>query len=128
MDDILFPKESYAINGAAMDVFNTLGRGFLEAVYQEALAIEFTSRGIPFEPQKELSIRYKTHYLAKKYIADFFVYGKIVVELKAQKCITDIDRAQTINYLKATGCELGIVINFGGEKIEILRLARSKKQ
>ena len=93
MDELLFPKESYAINGAAMDVFNTLGRGFLEAVYQEAMAIEFTSRVIPFEPQKELSIQYKSQYLEKKYVADFFVYGKIVVELKAQKCITDIDIA-----------------------------------
>ena len=126
MSDLLFEQESYAINGAAMDVYNNLGRGFLEAVYQEALGIELTTRGIPFEPQKELFISYKGKLLEKKYIADFLVYGKIIVEIKAQKNLTDVDKAQTINYLKATGCELALLYNFGSaDKLEVLRLART---
>jgi GxxExxY protein len=128
MGVILYPKESYAINGAAMEVYNSLGPGFLEAVYQEAMAIEFLARGIPFELQKELTIRYKGNVLAKKYIADLFAHGKIVVELKSQKAVTDVDKAQTINYLKATDCSLGIIFNFGcAEKLEMHRLVRTPK-
>ena len=128
MAGLLYSDESYAINGAAMEVYNALGPGFLEAVYQEALAIEFTARGIPFEPQRELIIYYKDLQLNKKYVADFLVYGKIIVEIKAQKNATDVDKAQTINYLKATGCELGILLNFRNpERLEIFRLIRTKK-
>ena len=112
MADLLYPDESYAISGAAMEVYNSLGPGFLEAVYQEALAVEFAARNIPFEAQKDLTIFYKGAALSKKYIADFLVYGTIVVEIKSQKEVTDVDKAQLINYLKATGCELGILLKF----------------
>ena len=87
---LIYYDESYAINGAAMDVYNHLGHGFLEAVYQEALEIEFKNRNIPYEREKELSISYKGEVLKQKYKADFVCYGKIIVELKA---ILDIQMA-----------------------------------
>ncbi len=128
MADILYPKESYAIVGAAMEVYNVLGPGFLEAVYHEAMKIELTARGIPFESPKNPKIFYKGQELEKEYIADFVAYEKIIVELKSTKNIVEADKAQTINYLKATGCELGILFNFRHpEKLEMFRLIRTRK-
>ncbi len=106
-------QESYAINGAAMQVYNTLGIGFLEAVYQEALAIEFVKRGIPFEREKELKIFYDGQQLQTSYRADFVCYGDIIVELKAVAALDDSHRSQVYNYLKATGYKLGLLYNFG---------------
>ncbi len=106
-------EESYAINGAAMQVYKTLGIGFLEAVYQEALAIEFTKRGIPFEREKELKIFYDGQQLQTSYRADFVCYGDIIVELKAVAELDDSHRSQVYNYLKATGYKLGLLYNFG---------------
>ena len=106
-------NESYAINGAAMQVYNTLGIGFLEAVYQEALALEFTKRGIPFEREKELKIYYDGQELKTTYRADFVCYGDIIVELKAVSELDDSHRSQVYNYLKATGFKLGLLYNFG---------------
>ncbi len=106
-------QESYAINGAAMQVYNTLGIGFLEAVYQEALAIEFVKRGIPFEREKELKIFYDGQQLQTSYRADFVCYGDIIVELKAVAELDDSHRSQVYNYLKATGYKLGLLYNFG---------------
>ena len=106
-------NESYAINGAAMQVYNTLGIGFLEAVYQEALALEFTKRGIPFEREKELKIYYDGQELKQTYCADFVCYGDIIVELKAVSELDDSHRSQVYNYLKATGFKLGLLYNFG---------------
>ncbi len=106
-------QESYAINGAAMHVYNTLGIGFLEAVYQEALALEFTKRGIPFEREKELKIYYDGQELKQTYRADFVCYGDIIVELKAVAGLDDSHRSQVYNYLKATGFKLGLLYNFG---------------
>lgn len=113
MSEYYYNKESYAINGAAMHVYNTLGPGFLEAVYQEALEIELAKRGIPFEPQKELTIYYEGKPLKKTYIPDFICYGKIIVEIKAVSVLDDSHRAQVYNYLKATGYKLGLLYNFG---------------
>lgn len=119
---LIYSDESYALRGAAMKVYNTLGYGFLEAVYQEALAIELEKRGIPFEREKELSIFYEGHPLKKKYIADFVCFDKIIVELKAVKELDDSHRSQIYNYLKATGFKLGLLINFGNyKKVEIER-------
>lgn len=95
---LIYYDESYAINGAAMDVYNHLGHGFLEAVYQEALEIEFKNRNIPYEREKELSISYKGEVLKQKYKADFVCYGKIIVELKA---ILAILMALSVNVLFA---------------------------
>ncbi len=106
-------QESYAINGAAMQVYKTLGIGFLEAVYQEALALEFTKRGIPFEREKELKIYYDGQELKTTYRADFVCYGDIIVELKAVSELDDSHRSQVYNYLKATGFKLGLLYNFG---------------
>ena len=120
--DLIYSNESYAIRGAVMKVYNTLGCGFLEAVYQEALAIELEKRNIPFEREKELSIFYEGHLLQKKYFADFVCFDKIIVELKAVKELDDSHRSQIYNYLKATGFKLGLLINFGNyKKVEIER-------
>ena len=110
---IIYSKESYKIAGAAMKVYNTLGCGFLEPVYQEALEIEFQRRGIPYKREEELDIYYDGILLKKKYIADFVCYDKIIVELKAVCELDDGNRAQVRNYLKATGYKLGLLINFG---------------
>ena len=111
---MLYNKEqSYAINGAAMNVYNALGHGFLEAVYQEALELEFIKRGIPYERGKELKIFYEGKDLRQTYKADFVCYGDIIVELKAVAHLDDSHRSQVFNYLKATGFKLGLLYNFG---------------
>ena len=110
---LIYPKECYAIIGAAMQVYNTLGSGFLEAVYQEALEIEFQKRNIPYEREKELKITYREVELRQTYKADFVCYGEIIVELKAVHELDDVHRAQVINYLHITQCKLGILLNFG---------------
>jgi GxxExxY protein len=119
MTDLLFKDEAYAVVGAAMEVYNQLGPGFLEAVYQEALEIELAERGIPFVSQKELRILYKGQPLKRTYISDLTGYEKIIVELKAIDRLTGKDIAQLLNYLKAAGLHLGLLINFGNsEKLE----------
>ena len=110
---LIYSEESYAINGAAMEVYNQLGHGFLELVYQEALEKEFLLRGIPFEREKLLTISYKGEKLKQTYKADFVCYGKIIVELKAVSELTDAHRSQVYNYLHATGFRLGIILNYG---------------
>lgn len=110
---LYYKDETYAIIGAALKVYNTLGHGFLEAVYQEALEIELKNRKIPFEPQKELTIFYEGQPLKKTYIPDVVCYDKIIVELKAVQELDNSNRSQVHNYLKATGCKLGLLINFG---------------
>ena len=110
---LIYSDESYAINGAAFQVYNTLGHGFLEAVYQEALEIEFKKRGIPYEREKESKITYDGTELKQTYKADFVCFGKIIVELKAVSNLEDAHRAQVYNYLHATGYNLGLLLNFG---------------
>lgn len=109
----ILKDEVYAIIGAAMEVYNVLGPGFYEAVYQEAVEIELKRRGIPFESQKTLKIFYKGVTLSKEYVADLHCFGQIVVELKAQDKLASRDASQVINYLKATGCKVGLLVNFG---------------
>ncbi len=113
MPELLHKDEAYAVVGAAMEVYYQLGSGFLEAVYQEALAIEFELRGIPFQAQQSLQINYKQRPLRQTYIPDFIVYDAIIVEIKAIKLIGAVEEAQLHNYLKATGLRLGLLINFG---------------
>lgn len=110
---IVYKEESYKIVGAAFKVYNTLGRGFLEAVYQEALEIEFQKQGIPYEREKELKIQYDGVELKQTYKADFVCFGKIIVELKAVNALDDAHRSQVYNYLHATGYKLGLLLNFG---------------
>jgi GxxExxY protein len=113
MTDLLYKDEVYAIVGAAMDVYNDLGPGFLENIYQEAMEIELESRKIPFKTPQEIHIKYKGRTLKKFYIADLVCYDKIIVELKATDKLTLRDEGQLINYLKATGLKVGVLINFG---------------
>ena len=94
-------------------VYNKLGHGFLEAVYQEALEIEFQRRNIPYEREKELKINYDGVELKQTYKADFVCYDKIIVELKAVSALDDAHRSQVYNYLYATGMKLGLLYNFG---------------
>lgn len=108
-----FKEETYKINGAAMRVYNALGNGFLEAVYQEALEMEFIKRKIPHEREKELEIYYEGRKLKQTYRADFVCYGNIIVELKAVSHLDDSHRSQVFNYLKASGFKLGLLFNFG---------------
>ena len=110
---ILFREESYAIQGAIFEVYRVMGSGFLEAVYQECLAMELRNRQIPFAAQVEVPLVYKNEPLVEIYRADFVCFDKIIVELKAVKVIGDEHRAQVFNYLKATGFRLGLLVNFG---------------
>ncbi|MFH1440883.1 MAG: GxxExxY protein [Candidatus Omnitrophota bacterium] len=121
MVDLVYKKESYKIIGACMEVHKVLGPGFLEAVYQEALAIEFRHQGIPFEQEKELTITFKGIELEKIYNADFVCYGKIILETKAVKELCDNHRAQIINYLKATKMKLGLLVNFSETSLKYER-------
>ena len=117
-----FRAESHAVIGAAIEVHKTLGCGFLEAVYQDALGIQFQINKIPFEKEKHLSITYKDRVLDKFYVADFLCYDRIIVECKAVKTLTPEHLSQVLNYLHATGFKLGLLINFGSMKIEIKRV------
>jgi GxxExxY protein len=125
---ILYKEEVYKIVGAAMEVYNQLGCGFLEAVYQEALSIELAARGIPFVAQPELLIAYKGKVLQKSYIADFLVNEKIIVEIKALNILTGNEKSQALNYLKATGLKLALLINFGTQKLEWERIILSQNK
>lgn len=121
---ILHKDLSYAVIGAAMEVYNKLGCGFLEKVYQEALALELTERNISFAREKELEISYKGHSLKCPYYCDFLIDDKIILELKAVDEFAPVHKAQVINYLKATNLHLGILINFGASSFQYERLVR----
>ena len=112
---ILFKQESYNIICAAFHVYNQLGFGFLEAVYQECLELEFIKRDIPYDREKELKINYDGIELRQTYKADFVCYGEIIVELKAVSMLDSSHRAQVYNYLHATGYRLGLLLNFGSD-------------
>jgi GxxExxY protein len=123
MTEILYKVEVYKIIGAAIEVYNQLGNGFLEGVYQDALAIELALRSIPFKEQVPLEILYKKQPLRHHYVPDLILFDKIIVELKAISALGVIEEAQLINYLKATGLRLGLLINFGSaNKLEWKRL------
>jgi GxxExxY protein len=116
MAELIFKDESFKIVGACMSVYNEMGSGFLEAVYQECLEIEFADRNIGFEAQNQLTLKFKGHQLKSTYIPDFVCFEKIIVEIKGVHALTGVHRAQTINYLKATGLRLGLLVNFGNPK------------
>lgn len=113
MSKLLFKDKVYAIIGAAMEVYNTLGPGFLEAVYQEALDIEFEIRNSPFISQHAIPVYYGSQKLNVNYIVDFLAYDQIIVEIKALNQLSSREEALLLNYLKATKLNLGLLINFG---------------
>ena len=124
MTEILFKDECYAIQGAIFEVYREMGCGFLESVYQECLERELRSRNIPFITQPDLRLTYKGELLQQTFKPDLICYSQIIVELKAVKAIAPEHIAQVINYLKATGIKLGLLVNFGDyPKATVKRLA-----
>lgn len=113
-----YEDETYKIIGAAMKVHSVLGPGFTEKVYQEALAVEFADRGIPFVREREIHAVYKGIVLQGTFIPDFICYDKIIVELKAVKELDDVHRSQAMNYAKVGGYKLSLLVNFGKASLE----------
>ena len=123
MGEILYKADVYKIIGVCIEVYNTLGYGFQEIVYKDAMEIEFRDRDIPFLREPEFSIDYKGIILKHSFYSDFNVFKKIIVEVKVNKDgIADFAIAQTLNYLKASGMKLGLIINFGGTSLDYKRL------
>ncbi len=116
-----------SIIGAAMEVHSYLGPGFLGSVYEESLAYEFELRKIPFERQKMFSVFYKGKAV-KTFIADFVIDNTVIVETKAIKEITEIEKLQVINYLKASGLEVGLLLNFGASSLDYKRLIETNRR
>ena len=112
---------TYAVIGAALEVHRQLGCGFLELVYQEAMEIELAARGIPFDAQQDIPIRYKGRVLKTVYRPDLLCFGDVVVELKALTQLGPVEEAQVLNYLKGTGYEIGLLINFGRPSLQSRR-------
>ena len=113
MSKLIMEKESYAIRGAAFEVYKEMGHGFLESVYQECMEKELARMGVPFRPQPELRLSYKGEALEQTYRPDLICFEQIIVELKAVSELAPQHEAQLINYLRATGMKLGFLINFG---------------
>jgi GxxExxY protein len=129
MVELIYKDEVYAIIGAAMEVYNALGPGFAEPVYQEAFGIEMVERAFPVKPQQELVILFKGKPLQKTYMADFVAYEKIIIEIKALDRLSSREEAQLLNYLKATKSPLGLLINFGAMKdLEWKRMAATRNR
>jgi len=124
MVEFLYKKETFDIIGVAMEVHNELGPGFLEAVYQEAFEIELINQNIPYEREKVLTIFYKKEKLKREFTADFFCFGKIIVELKALSSLDGNHEAQLLNYITATNTKVGLLINFGAKSLEYKRMIK----
>jgi GxxExxY protein len=123
-ESLLYADEVFLIQGAVFEVYRTMGAGFLEAVYQECLALEFADRGIPHRALQRVRLRYKGRPLRQTYSPDFVCFDRIILELKASGDLAPEHRAQTINYLRATGLRLGLLINFGATpRVKIERFA-----
>ena len=129
MSGIIYPDESYALMGACFHVYKAMGCGFLENVYQECLEIEFGVQGILFESYKEVKLKYRNRQLKQTYKPDFVCYDKIIVEIKAVSNLLDEHKAQVLNYLNASGLNLGILINFGHyPKLEYERFVLTREK
>ena len=128
MSDLLFKDECYQLVGACFEVYKEKGCGFLESVYQECLAMELGIQEIPFEEQVGLVLDYKGQPLQQTYKPDFVCFGKIILEIKSVSKLADEHRAQVHNYLKSTGYQLGLLVNFGHyPKLEWQRIVRERK-
>lgn len=127
MSKLIYKEESYKIIGTCFDVHNNLGPGFLEIVYKDALEYEFRNAGIPFEREQEYEVKYKDIILPHKYYADFIVFDKIILEVKAVQAIADEFIAQAINYLKVSQNKLALIVNFGELKLNSKRIVLDEK-
>ena len=128
MTEIIYKKESYAIIGACFEVYNDKGCGFLEPVYQECLGIELEYQRIPAIAKPSLTLSYRGRLLLQTYQPDYVCFEKSILELKAVSGLTDEHRAQLLNYLHATGFELGLLVNFGHyPKLEYERIAKTQR-
>ena len=114
--------ETDTIIHIGFEVYNTLGFGFLEIVYKDALEYEFRQNDIIYGREKEYIVRYKDTILRHNFFADFIVFNSVILEIKAKEGIANDDMARTINYLKCSGCKVGLILNFGRSKLEIKRL------
>lgn len=121
-DNLPYKDETDLIINAALEVHRTLGCGFLELVYKDALSIEFKSRGHAFEREKHYPVYYKDILLTRSFYADFVIFNKVILEIKAKSGIANEDLAQTINYLKCSDCNVGLILNFGKSTLEIRRV------
>ena len=121
-NEVIHKELSYHVMEAVFEVHNALGVGFVESVYEKALAYELELRNISFERQKVVTVLYKGHVVGTHRL-DFVVDGKIILELKAVSALTDVFKQQTLSYLKATNMRLGILINFGAQRVEYTRIA-----
>ena len=122
---LLLEGETFAVRGAAFEIYKELRDGYLEAVYQECLRKEFVARGIPHAVQPKLAISYKGDLLEATYSPDFVCFDRLIVEIKAVQHIAPEHRAQTVNYLKTTGLAVGLLVNFGAPAgVEIERIVR----
>jgi len=122
MTELLFQNQSYEIIGACMKIHSALGCGYKEAIYQDALEVELSNRNISFIREKKFEVVYEGVILKHYFVADFVVYKEIIVELKSSREIINPFIAQTINYLKASGLKLGLVINFGNSSLQTRRI------
>ena len=128
MTNIIYKEESYNIIGKCFEVHNNLGPGFLEIVYKDALEYEFKKAGIPFEREKEYVVQYKDIVLPHKFYADFVVFDKIILEVKAVSGIVDKFIAQSINYLNVSENKLALIVNFGELKLNSKRIVVDEKR
>ncbi len=122
MQNLIYKEESFKIIGICMEVYNIIGRGFLEIVYKDALEYEFKKNSIFYEREKEFLIEYKDIILTHKYYADFTVMDKIILEIKSMSGIVDEHIKQTLNYLAVSKYKLGIIVNFGADSLQYKRV------
>jgi GxxExxY protein len=122
VDDLLFKEECYKIIGLCMKIHSTLGKGFKEIVYKNALELEFQKNSISYEREKSFKIEYNGSVLSRRFDADFFVFNKIILEIKAATCLHPDNFTQSLNYLKVSGIKLALLINFGEDRLKFRRI------
>ncbi len=122
-NNLMYKELSSDILASAFCVYNTLGYGFLEKVYENALCLKLRQKGIDYSQQHAISVIFE-NVVVGDYYADIFVDGKIIIELKVAETVTGIHKAQLINYLVATGCDVGIILCFGSNKVDYARVTR----